>query len=83
MSVGGHSFWDRAVVAVITFVQENEEERDGKREEMDRIKQDFWEGIILEIQTCSKPKKASSNQKVKWKTSVFRLPSFHDTKKFL
>lgn len=47
VSVGSHSFWDRAVVAVVTFVQENKEERGGKREEMNRTKQDFWEGVLL------------------------------------
>lgn len=30
----------------------------------------------FEIQSCAKPKKASSNQKVKWKTFPFRLSSF-------
>lgn len=47
VSVGGHSFWDGAVVAVVTLVQENKEERGGKREGMDRTKQDFWEGVVL------------------------------------
>lgn len=43
VSVGSHSFRDRAVA----FVQENKEERGGKREEMNRTKQDFWEDVIL------------------------------------
>lgn len=40
-TVGSHSFWDRAVVAIVTFVQENKEERGGKTGDMDMTKQDF------------------------------------------
>lgn len=75
--VGIHSFWDRVVVAIVTFVQENKEERGGKGEEMDRTKQDFWEGIILRYRVVlPNPKRPQETKKLSGKHFLLGFQAF-------